>query len=174
MNNQDLNFLDAIRMAMEAEQKAAAFYDETAQKTANPLGRRLFEQLAGFEHYHYTKLAALEESLCKDGACIMYEGKELSFPAPDEVEKIKEADKMSVMGIITMAMEIKSKAKERYAALAEQTTDSDGQAMFDRLAEEEHTNHRILSAAYWSLNNRGVWAWSRQIAQGGEIAWQGS
>ena len=164
MDNPDLSFLDAIQMAMEAEQKAAAFYDETARKTANPLGRRLFEQLSEFEHYHYTKLAALEESLCKDGACIMYEGRELSFPVPDEVEKIKEADKMSAMGIITMAMEIKSKAKERYVALAEQTTDPDGQAMFKRLAEEEHTNHRILRDAYWSLNNHGVWAWSRQTA----------
>ena len=101
--------------------------------------------------------------------------KAIILPWPSHINHhTKEADKMSAMRIITMAMEIKSKAKERYAALAEQTTDSDGQAMFDRLAEEEHANHRILSAAYWSLNNRGVWAWSRQIAQGGEIAWQGS
>jgi rubrerythrin len=77
------------------------------------------------------------------------------------VEKIKEADKMSAMGIITMAMDIKSKAEKRYAALAEQTTDPEGQAMFKRLAEEERSNHRVLSDAYWSLNNRGVWGWSR-------------
>jgi rubrerythrin len=161
MNNQDLGFLDAIRMAMEAEQKAAAFYADAVQKTTNPLGRRLLVQLSEFEHYHYTKLVELEESLCQNDACIMYEGKELSFPVPDEVEEVREADKMSVMGIITMAMKIKSKAEGRYSALAEQTTDPDGQAMFKRLAEEEHANHRILRNAYWSLNQRGVWAWSR-------------
>ena len=71
MYNQDVNFLDAIRMAMEAEQKASAFYNDAVQKTTNPLARKLFEQLANFEHYHYTKLADLEESLCENGACIM-------------------------------------------------------------------------------------------------------
>ena len=80
---------------------------------------------------------------------------------PDEVEQIKQADNMSAMGIVTMAMEIKSKAKERYTTLAEQTTDPDGQAMLKRLAAEEHTNHSILDKVYWRLNNRGGDAWSR-------------
>jgi rubrerythrin len=157
MNNQDLNFLDAIRMATKAEEKAAAFYDEAAHKTTNPLGRKLFEQLAEFERHHHSKLVALEKSLCDGGACIIYEGKDLSFPVPEEIEGIKEAEKRSAMGIITMAMNIKRKAEERYIALAEQTTDPDGQAMFRRLAEEEDANHRILNDAYWSLNNQGVW-----------------
>jgi rubrerythrin len=157
MNNQDLNFLDAIRLASEAEERAVAFYDEAAKKTNNPLGRELLEQLADFERHHHTQLLALEDSLCNSGACIMYEGRELAFPVPDEVEKIKQADKMSAMGIIEAAIEIKRKAEERYAALAEQTTDPNGQAMFQRLAEEEHANHRVLEDAYWSLNDRGVW-----------------
>jgi rubrerythrin len=91
----------------------------------------------------------------------MYENRDLDFPVPDEVEQIKQADKMSAMGVITMALEIKSKARERYTALAEQTTDPDGQAMFKRLAEEERANHHILDKVYWRLNNRGRRAWSR-------------
>jgi len=160
MNNQDLNLLDAIQIAMEAEQKAAAFYAEAAQETANPLGRRLLEQLAEFERHHYSKLATLEESLRDEGAFIGYEGKELSFPAPGEVENIEEANKKSAMGIITAALNVEQEAEKRYAALAEQTSDPDGRSMFKRLAEEEHTHYRILRDAYWSLNNRGVWTWS--------------
>jgi hypothetical protein len=34
--------------------------------------------------------------------------------------------------------------------LAEQTSDPNGQAMFQRLAEEEHANRRVLEDAYWS------------------------
>jgi rubrerythrin len=157
MDNQDLNFLDAIRMAIEAEESAAAFYEEAAKKTENPLGRELLGQLADFERYHHTNLLALEDSLCNNGACILYEGRELTFPVPDEIEEIKQADKMSAIGIIEAAIEIKRKAEERYAALAEQTADPNGQAMFERLAEEEHVNRHILERAYWSLNNRGVW-----------------
>lgn len=158
MDDQDLSFLDAIRMAIEAEQNAAAFYTNAAQKTNNPLARRLLGQLAEFEAYHRTKLADLEKSLCENGACILYEGKRLLFKVPDEVEKLKEADRMSAMEVITVAIDIKQKAEERYTALAEQATDPDGQAMFTRLAEEERTNRRILDKAYWSLNNHGIWA----------------
>jgi rubrerythrin len=158
MDDQDLNFLDAIRMAIEAEQNAVAFYTNAAQKTSNPLTRRLLGQLAEFEDYHRTKLADLEKSLCENGACILYEGKQLLFQVPDEVEKLKEAERMSAMEVITVAIDIKQKAEERYTALAEQTADPDGQAMFTRLAEEERSNRRILDKAYWSLNNRGVWA----------------
>jgi rubrerythrin len=157
MRTQDLNFLDAIRMAIEAEETAAAFYGEAAEKTKNPLGRELLQQLADFERYHHDQLVDLEESLCGDGACIIYEGRELDFPVPEEVETIREADRMSAMGIIDSAIEIKRKAEERYAALAEQTKDPNGQAMFERLAEEEHANRRVLEDAYWSLNDRGVW-----------------
>ena len=171
MNNQDPSFLDAIRMAMQAEQKAAAFYADAAQKTTNPLGRRLLDQLAEFEHYHHTKLAELGKSLCENGACTLYEGRELLSSLPDEVEGIREADSMSAMGIITMAIDIKRKAKERYTALAKQTTDPNGQAMFKRLAEEEHANYLILNKVYWSLNNRGVWAWStRQDTRTRQVA----
>jgi rubrerythrin len=158
MDDQDLNFLDAIRMAIEAEQNAVVFYTDAAQKTSNPLTRRLLRQLAQFEDYHRTKLADLEKSLCENGACILYEGKRLLFEVPDEMEKLQEADRMSAMEVITAAIDIKQKAEERYTALAKQTADPDGQAMFTRLAEEERTNRRILDKAYWSLNNRGVWA----------------
>jgi rubrerythrin len=158
MDDQDLSFLDAIRMAIEAEQNAAAFYTNAAQKTNNPLARRLLGQLAEFEDYHRTKLVDLEKSLCENGACILYEGKRLLFQVPDEVKKLKEADRMSAMEVITVAIDIKQKAEERYTAMAEQTTDPDGQAMFTRLAEEERSNRRILDKAYWSLSNRGVWA----------------
>jgi len=157
MDNGDLNFLDAIRIAMQAEDRAAIFYEEAAGKTSNPVGRKLLEQLSDFERHHHSQLQALEESLCSDGACIMYAGRELGLDVPAEVEKIKEADKMSAMGIIDVAIEIKRQAEKRYQALAEQTTDPNGQAMFKRLAEEELANRRILQEAYWSVNNRGEW-----------------
>jgi len=157
MDNHDLTFLDAIRIAMEAEAKAAVFYEEAAGKTSNPVGRKLLGQLSDFERHHHSQLQALEESLCSGGACIMYAGRELDFDLPAEVERIKEADKMSAMGIIDAAIEIKRQAEKRYAALSKQTNDPNGQAMFRRLAEEELANRRILQEAYWSVNNRGEW-----------------
>jgi rubrerythrin len=163
MTDQNLNLVDAIHIAMKAEQKAAAFYADASQKTTNLLGQRLFEQLAEFERHHYDKLAALEKSLRDEGAFIGYEGVDPSFPVPGEVEGvagIEEANKKTAMGIITMALDVEREAEERYAGLAEQTTDPDGQSMFKKLAKEEHSHSLILRNAYWNLSNRGVWAWS--------------
>jgi rubrerythrin len=150
--------MDAIKIAMEAEKQAAAFYANAAQKTET-LGRGLLEQLAEFERHHYAILAKLEQSLRDQGAFIGYEGRELTMPAPGEVQRTAEPDKMSMMGIITTALEIEKEAEKRYNDLAEQTSDPAGQSMFTRLAHEENKHHKILKKAYVSLNDRGVWAW---------------
>jgi len=162
MTDQDLNLLSAIQMAMEAEQKASAFYADAAQKTANPLGRKLFDQLAEFERYHYDKLLDLEKSLRDEGSFIEYEGRELTLSAPSEVATVearKEADKMTAAEVIKFAMDIERGAEERYTALAEQTADPAGQSMFKQLASEEHAHYLIVSDAYFSVSNRGVWEW---------------
>jgi bacterioferritin (cytochrome b1) len=160
MKDNDLNLLDAIQIAMAAEQKAAGFYADAAQETANPLGRELFEQLVEFERHHYRKLAALEKSLRDEGGFIGYEGKELQSPALGEADGFEEAHRASVMGIISAALDVEREAEKRYGALAKRTTDPAGRSMFKRLSEEEHTHYRVLNDAYWSLNDRGVWVWS--------------
>jgi rubrerythrin len=157
MNDEDLTLPRAIQIAKAAEQKAADLYTDAAQKTPNPLARRLFEKLAEFEHHHYDKLVELEESLREEDAFIEYEGREMNLSMSGEVESIREPEKKSAMAIITMAIEIEEKAEKRYKELAERTSDPDGRAMFERLSEEEHHHYLILSDAYWSLNDRGVW-----------------
>jgi rubrerythrin len=158
MTNQNITLLDAIKIAMEAEKKAAAFYADAAQKTKT-LGRGILEQLAEFERHHYTILAKLQQSLRDQGAFIDYEGEELTFPAPSEVQTTAEPDKMSMMGIITTALGIETEAEKRYNALAEQTSDPAGRSMFRRLAQEENKHHKILKDAYVNLNNHGTWVW---------------
>jgi rubrerythrin len=158
MTNQNITLLDAIKIAMEAEKKAAAFYADAAQKTET-LGRGILERLAEFERHHYAILVKLEQSLRDQGAFVDYEGEELSFPAPSEVQRTAEPDKMSMMGIITTALEIETEAEKRYTALAEQTSDPAGQSLFRQLAQEENKHHKILKDVYVNLNNHGTWVW---------------
>jgi rubrerythrin len=156
VTEQDLDLLDAIKIATEAEKKAAEFYADAAEK-ANPLGRELLEQLAEFERHHYDILVKAEASLREQGAFTEYEGRELTAPAPSEIQTNEEPNKASLMGIITMALDIEKQAKNRYLSLAEQTADPLGTAMFKRLAEEEQMHYVILTNAYWSLNDHGTW-----------------
>ena len=153
----DLHIYEAIQLAKDAEQKAAAFYTDASAKTNNPMGKRLFEQLVAFEQYHYTKLTELEDSLRKQGRFISYQPRELPFSLILGVEKPLEGNKVSVMGIINMAIDLEFRAQNAYQSLAKEITDPDGKAMFERLSKEEQNHFTILSRAAESLNQRGVW-----------------
>lgn len=161
MTCEDFNILEAIQIAKQAELKAEAYYAEAAQKTKHPVGKQLLEKLAKFERNHYDKLEELERSLRDEGAFIEYEGMELRVDAPSEIRVDADASAKTAMGVIALAMDVEQQAEERYLSLAEQTTDTRGHLMFERLAEEEHEHYRILRNVYWNLNNRGIWAWPR-------------
>lgn len=156
-----LTFEQAIRMAMEAEQKAAAFYEEAAESTQTMASGPLRE-LAKFEHQHYAVLVELEQFLRAKGTFADSEGTELTFTAPSEAGFTTKAAHMSMMEIITVALGFEERAEKRYHALADQTDHPDAQALFTRLAQEEKNHYKTLREAYVSLNEHGVWAWSEE------------
>jgi rubrerythrin len=153
------NLLDAIRVAKENERIAMTSYADAAQKIRNPLGKKLFEQLSGFEQYHFERLTALVKSLEENGKYAHYEGKEFPQPPVFEIKAAQELEHKSVMAIVTAALELEKLAQNTYADLALRVPDKQGHDMFLRLADEEHKHYRILIKAYWSLNDSGVWTW---------------
>ncbi len=161
MELEDLTLEDALTIAKDAELKAAQIYRDASARATNPLGKRLLEQLADFEEYHYRKLVELEESLRLKGEFIDYEGRELRLPSsPETGEKAQELESRSMAAILATAIDIEKAAEARYKALAERTTDPRGKAMFQKLALEEHYHYRILSDEYYAISNRGVWVWA--------------
>ncbi len=65
-----------------------------------------------------------------------------------------------MLDIISEAMKLEKKAEKIYSDLAAQLTDPQGHQMFSRLSKEERHHYDILSEAFWSLNQTGVWKWS--------------
>ena len=154
------NLLDAIRIVKENERIASESYANAAKKIST-LGKQIFEQLSEFEKFHYDRLTALEKSLEEKGDFINYEGKEFVLPPIIEVKFAEEPDRKSMVQIIAEAMELEKQAEKAYADLAAQLTDPQGHKMFIRLSEEERNHYEILREAYWSLNQTGVWKWTR-------------
>jgi len=155
------NLLDAIRVVKENERIASASYTDASQRISSPVGKKLFEQLAEFEKFHYEQLTALETSLEEKGDFIDYKGKEFPLPPIFEIKAAQEPGTKSVMSIISAAKDLEKQTEKAYADLAVQTTDPLGHKMFSRLSEEEYKHYRLLMEAYWSLNNLGTWTWSR-------------
>lgn len=160
MSTTDL--LEAISFYKENERNSSRSYADAARIVTNPMAKMLFEQLSEFENFHYEQITALEESLVKQGGFIAYEGKTLELPPVFEVKAANEPNQKSLMTIISETMQLEKEAQEKYADLAAEIADSQGHAMFIRLSEEEFQHYRILSDAYWALNNLGSWKWALQ------------
>ena len=152
--------LDAIRVVKENERIASETYAGNAKKIPNALGKQLFEQLSEFERFHFDMISALEISLVEKGKFISYEGKDFPLPPLLEVKTTQEAERKSAASIVLDAIDLERKAERTYADLADRISDPEGHAMFRRLSEEEHNHYRILTEAYWTLSNLGVWKWS--------------
>ena len=165
MSEQDLTVVDAIQMALESEKKAVAAYSEAATKAPHVALERLYNGLAGLEQHHYDKVSELASSLQKKGKYIVYEASSITIPPQSEIEIAGVArdalsgNKVSMMAVLTMAQDIEQQLDKLYTALAEQTSDRDGKAMFKWLAKEEQGHLKLLTTVYWNMNDRGVLVW---------------
>jgi rubrerythrin len=163
MAEKNLNMLDAIEIAMEAELKANKFYSDAVKAASNERGKDLLKQLANFELNHYKKLKELRNSLQKEGKFIEYKGTTFeTFKSAhlSEASGKIEQNKEDVLHILSMAINAEKEANERYRKMADETTDPMGKEMFLKLADEETLHRRILSDEFYQLNSQGdIWIW---------------
>ena len=171
---QSLGLEEALDIAMDAELKAAAFYAQAAVEVQHPQGRDLLGRLAAFEQHHYVQLSELLESLQATGDFVEYEGQTvadfqpLDEPAQQPASSVsggeaagtRVRDLENVASILSQAIANEKLAGERYRALAEGTSDSIGQDMFRKLANEEQMHQHILEDEFFSISNQGTWGWS--------------
>jgi len=59
--------LDALRTAMDNERKSIDFYNNVAEETEDPLGKKIFTKIREEEKYHYDLLQAQLDYLTKSG-----------------------------------------------------------------------------------------------------------
>jgi len=154
--------IDAIKLAMDAEQQAHNYYSQSAQKATSPKGKDMLNQLAALELNHYNYLKTLLTSLQEGAGWTSYPGTQFSGPAQSAEAKnsfAEEGMKDDVLSILSKAIEDEKNACNYYTKLSEETDDPAGKDMFKKLAEEEKLHAKILGDQWYSLNNQGVWSW---------------
>ena len=153
------NPLTVICIVKENIRRAAESYAIAAIKNQE-LGRNLFKQLSEFEKYHYDRFSALVISLQKKQHFTKFEGREFVLPPILERNIVKEPAHKSLMQIISDAMEIEKQTEKALDEIGDQIPGSQGRRFFNKLSEEEHKNYHILSEAFRTLNQSGIWKWS--------------
>jgi len=142
--------LNALEIALKNEMNEHNFYLKNAERTANPVGKAMFTQIAAEELEHYERLKQLAENWKKDQKW------------PETVPlKVKDTAVRSVFGkaarggektvgddndlkAVRRAIEFEAKGAQLYAELRDKSTDPKEKAFFGLLSDIEREHYASL------------------------------
>jgi rubrerythrin len=156
--------LNALDVAITNEMRERKFYLQCAERTRNPLGRAMFQQIADDELEHYRRLKELQEKRSFD------EGLPDTVPLKvrdtnlknilkdviDNMDKLSQVDDDELEAVRT-AIDFEAKGAAYYAKLRDEVTDPKEKAFFDLLANMEHQHYLILKETEAYFTNPDAW-----------------
>ena len=156
--------LDALEVALNNEMNEHEFYLKNAARTANPVGKAMFAQIAGDELEHYERLKQLAENWRKDkkwpetlplkvkdtavkavfGKAAGAAGKAVAGDADD-------------LAAVRKAIDFEAKGAKFYAELRDKSVDPKEKAFFGLLANIEHEHFTSLKDTEEFFVDPGAW-----------------
>ena len=155
--------LNALEIALKNEMNENRFYTKNAERTANPVGKAMFAQIATEELEHYERLKQLADNWKQ----------EKKWPETVPL-KVNETSVRSVFGkaaqkgnktagdaddlaAVREAIEFEAKGAKFYAELRDQSTDPKEKAFFGLLANIEHEHFASLKDTEEYFVSPGSW-----------------
>lgn len=156
--------LDALQVALNNEMWEHEFYQKNAQRTANAIGKAMFEQIAAEELEHYERLKQLAEVWKKDEKWPETVLLQVKNTAVKDVlngalnkaanDPAGDADDLAA---VRKAIDFEAKGAAYYTDLRDKSTDPREKAFFALLAgiEQEHfsslkdTEEYLIDPAGW-------------------------
>ena len=156
--------LSALQVALNNEKKEHDFYLKNAERTKNPVGKAMFQQIAGEELEHYERLKQISENWEKQKkwpetvplkvkeTVVKKVLKEAAQKAPKTAKG--DADDLKA---IRVAIEFEAKGAEYYARLRDNVSDPKEKAFFNLLADIEHEHYVSLKETEEYLTDPVSW-----------------
>jgi hypothetical protein len=166
--------MNAIKIAIKAETDTIAFYEEAAQKTNHPIGKKLF-----------LSIIEDEKNLVEDFKCIL-NGLHLRVRnAANPIKKMKtvfESNRDALLGgiraatnemeALRVAMQMEKESIEFYKKLSAKVKIPKERALFERLVREEQQHYSLFSETYFFLANSENWfMWEEHSIVDGGTHW---
>ncbi|HYA31832.1 MAG TPA: ferritin family protein [Thermodesulfovibrionales bacterium] len=163
--------MNAMTIAIKTETDAIAFYKEAAQRTRNPMGRKMFLSIIRDEQNHLEDFRRIVHGLHlkvrgEDGKTkkmkTVFDGNRDALlgrirAATDEIE------------VLRLAIQIEKESIAFYEKLSSKAKTPKEKALFRRLLKEEQQHYAVFSNTYFFLSNSENWfMWEEHsIADGG-------
>lgn len=165
---EDTVALQALRQAIRLEPDGYKFCSEAAERTADPRGQEMFHFLADDEKLHLRIVQDQYEGLSAGKGWVSFPEAVERCPEPAERVKTIDLDKPlfaperealeKAIGVeasdtdaLLFALQIENESYELYRKAAIETADPAGQAMYQRLADQERAHFNILMLNYEHL-----------------------
>ena len=156
--------MDALQVALNNEMKEHEFYLKNALKTKNPVGKAMFQQIAGEELEHYERLKQIHENWKNEKkwpetvplevkATIV---KNILRDAVKKAPKTVKGDPDDLKAIGT-AIEFEAKGVEHYTKLRDDVSDQKEKTFFNLLADIEHEHYVSLKDTEEYMTDPASW-----------------
>jgi rubrerythrin len=166
--------MNAIKVAIKTETDAIAFYEEAAQKTNHPIGKKMFLSIMEDEKNHVEDFKGILRSLhvrVRDAATRMKKMKTVFEGSRDALlGRIRAAtDEMEALKV---AMQMEKESIEFYKRLSGKVKTPKERTLFERLLREEQHLYAIFAETYFFLANSESWfMWEEHSIVDGATPW---
>jgi Fur family ferric uptake transcriptional regulator len=145
---------DALRIAMETEQRGITFYTTAAENSTHPSTRRSFLEMLEEEKGHLQHLQEEWNRLLQENPRISdapvflhfdFEALKQIFPSRETVLR-RMKDNLSEIEALKLAMNMELEAYNFFSEYAEKFKDTKGRDIFLKFAEEEQDHYNLIKS----------------------------
>jgi rubrerythrin len=156
--------LNALGIALKNEINEYHFYLANAGRTANPVGKAMFEQIAGEELEHYERLKQLADRWQKDEKwpdtvplVVKDTAVKAIFNSAAQTSVKAAGGDDDDLKAVRKAIEFEAQGAMFYAGLRDQSVDPKEKAFFGLLADIEHEHYASLKETEEFFVDPGAW-----------------
>jgi rubrerythrin len=158
-----MNVEEALKTAIEYENKVTAVYQDACDKIQDPVGKRVFKVLAKEEEGHVAYLKSRLDEWQKDGK-ITLGGLVTAIPSKEAIEKaagdldtgVSRDASATELEMLNRALEIEQRTSAYYEKLVNEVPGKEKE-LFSRFLEIERGHQAIVEAEINSVTGLGVW-----------------
>ena len=165
--------MNLIEIAIRMEMDGIKFYNEAAEKTRNPVGKKMFLTIAEDEKRHLDTLSQIFRGLsisCRDFSP-MKNIKTVFASLKDEMLKRVEATQ-DELEAFKIAMQMEKEGLEFYKKAESEAATEKEKTLFDALIKEEQDHYNIFANTYFFLSDTGSWfMWEEHSIVDGGTPW---
>jgi len=159
--------LSILEKAIRTELDGQEMYREAAERTTDPRGKQVFEDLIQEEQGHLQLLQKQFDSLRSTGKWAPMEkagSGPASAPSPQIFPKGQRSIEATIppaasdLDALKIAMEFERRGYAAYRKAAETSADPTAKAVYEYLAKEENRHYVVLEKTHTYLASNGVWS----------------